>query len=518
MKFEKKLIMLKGLDYDCKGTVTMEKNASALKCLINTYGLEDLDEGEYFLAVRSLDLPCQMRPLGSLGKINTRFELPPGMQIDNLHCVVASIGKKLEPVMYGTLSENKLWRGNMLDGLHRVKGGWLIGGAATDGNEMEKAEYPALAPATGETAAAPNYSKGKLTDYFLEITPEKAEEPYKSLYSTASEPTPQNLTGYADMYDDSAIAEVNYYNFDKVNNQPPECYIPPKPAASTTGYVPPDYGYGHQVYSSSSGIRPEPKDLRREGAAQTNRSSPSDLYRGYIQNTAQAPSGVPKKSLKESGTSSLHGGGAGVTASSRYEEPLVVPPPVSLKAKADKPSPKVSPSADMWRTKRNDTGLSRERDFSYDEKFSPEEEAAVTTQALNPAYAIPTIKTYSASSAKTAARTARVKPLTFFDKTRDQIEALFEKYPKEERLKNLIEDSRWVKVDWDNRGRHYVVGLIGVGPEYISYGVPAKYTPDPPKELDGYCQWMPIDPKEPEKDGYWLMFQDAKTGGSVMEY
>ena len=509
MKFEKKLIMLKGLDYDCKGTVTMEKNASALKCLINTYGLEDLDEGEYFLAVRSLDLPCQMRPLGSLGKINTRFELPPGLEIDKLHCIVASVGKKVEPVMYGTLSGNKLWRGNMFDGLERVKGGWLIGGAASGGDGAEEKNNNVLAPVAGDTVAAPNYSKGKLTDYFLEITPEKAEEPYKSLYSTASEPTPQSLTQYADMYNDSVIAEVNYYKFADSGNEliydPADSVTSPKPASAVnSGYAPPDYGYGHQSYQPASEPRCAAKDLRSAGLNQAARSSPSDLYRGYIHNTSSA-SASSKKSLKENAQS----------AKVFDQEPavMVVPPPVSLKAKTDSPQIQIPPSADIWKAKHDYTGHRGADLFS-----SAEEEAAVTTQVLNPAYAIPTIKTYSASSAKSAARTARVKPITFFDKTRDQIEALFDKYPKEERLKNLIEDSRWVKVDWDSKGRHYVVGLIGAGPAYISYGVPAKYTPDPPKELDGYCQWMPIDPKEPEKEGYWLMFQDAKTGSSVMEY
>ncbi|MCL2369719.1 MAG: hypothetical protein FWC80_00590 [Firmicutes bacterium] len=535
MKFEKKLIMLKGLDYDCKGTVTMEKNASTLKCLINTYDLENLDDGEYFLAVRALDLPCQMRPLGSLGKISTRFDLPPGLDIDDLHCVVAQVGKNVEPVMYGTLSPNKLWRGNMFDGLQRVKGGWLIGGnggevvSETFGEEEKQPNYAALTSGSGEVTS-PSYSKGKLTDYFLDIVPEKAAEPYGSLYSSGgyrgdegqgvtsasyqgevaaagnwSQQSSGNLTDLAQMYDDSAVAEVNYFMEETAD------YIPPD---LPQGYAPPDYGYtgrssqasnprpsirqtaeeqsrvaSSEVRGSGADPRGTPSDysqvsLRGGNADEAiSRVTPTDLYRGYIQSAEPA---VPKKSIKD--------GIEHPAPKKESVDPIVVPPPVSLKAQPDSP-PNQNQSHNNGAV-NNDT---------------------VTTQVLNPAYAIPTIKTYSASSAKSAARTARVKPLSFFDKTRDQIESLFDKYPKEDRLKSLIEDSRWVKVDWDNRGRHYVVGIIGQGPEYIVYGVPAKYSPEPPKELDGYCQWLPLDPKEPQKEGYWLMFQDAKTGESIMK-
>lgn len=54
-------------------------------------------------------------------------------------------------------------------------------------------------------------------------------------------------------------------------------------------------------------------------------------------------------------------------------------------------------------------------------------------------------------------------------------------------------------------------------PKYICYGVPAKYSPYPPKELAGYCTFIPLSIFEMKGDGFWMLFQDAKTGECVIK-
>ena len=78
----------------------------------------------------------------------------------------------------------------------------------------------------------------------------------------------------------------------------------------------------------------------------------------------------------------------------------------------------------------------------------------------------------------------------------------------------LFRSSRFVKIAVEDSDKYYCVGLVG-SPDYICYAVPAVYTPQPPEELDGYCQWLPTDENRPEGDGFWVIYQDAVSGDSV---
>jgi hypothetical protein len=115
---------------------------------------------------------------------------------------------------------------------------------------------------------------------------------------------------------------------------------------------------------------------------------------------------------------------------------------------------------------------------------------------------------------KSHSKIARQAPISYYHQIADQLDELFEAFPDEPRLAVLLPDTKWVKVDYDNTGRYYVVGVIGKAkPSHICYGVPGVYSPTPPQEF-GYCQWLPID-TDPKGRGYWLMYQDAITGESV---
>ncbi len=119
------------------------------------------------------------------------------------------------------------------------------------------------------------------------------------------------------------------------------------------------------------------------------------------------------------------------------------------------------------------------------------------------------------NSADYAIPPEKARPVRYYDRIKAQVDGLFVKFPQAEELTKMLPDTKWVKVDYDGSGKHYVIGLIGDGPSYVCYGVPAKYTKTQPPELDGYCQWFPLNFDKPEGDGYWLMYQDANTGESV---
>lgn len=106
---------------------------------------------------------------------------------------------------------------------------------------------------------------------------------------------------------------------------------------------------------------------------------------------------------------------------------------------------------------------------------------------------------------------------TFFDGIKDQIETLFSKFPEEEILKQIIPDSKWVKIDYETKGEYYVVGLMYENDtiKYVCYGVPSTYSDEPPIDLKGFAQWLPIDSEKAEGFGYWITYQDAETGENV---
>jgi len=105
----------------------------------------------------------------------------------------------------------------------------------------------------------------------------------------------------------------------------------------------------------------------------------------------------------------------------------------------------------------------------------------------------------------------------FYNMISEQIDELFLKYPRENMLEQLIPESKWVKVDYENDGHFYVIGLIYEDAvlQYVCYGVPGEFSLEPPRELEKYSQWLPLNPKEPEGEGYWIMYQDADSGDAV---
>lgn len=100
----------------------------------------------------------------------------------------------------------------------------------------------------------------------------------------------------------------------------------------------------------------------------------------------------------------------------------------------------------------------------------------------------------------------------FFDMISEQLDDLFGKYPHFKELEELVPGSKWIKVDFENDGKYYIIGLIYENEvlKYIAYGVPGEKD-KLPDELNGFSQWLQLN----ENEGYWIMYQDAETGESI---
>lgn len=106
--------------------------------------------------------------------------------------------------------------------------------------------------------------------------------------------------------------------------------------------------------------------------------------------------------------------------------------------------------------------------------------------------------------------------LLYFKQVERQLDSLFQTYDSEENLSRAIDQSKWAKIDFNNDGKYYVVGIIynGTKPMCICYGVPDVQNSITPKELLGYAEWLPLE-MEGNFKGYWMMYQNCKDGECV---
>lgn len=104
----------------------------------------------------------------------------------------------------------------------------------------------------------------------------------------------------------------------------------------------------------------------------------------------------------------------------------------------------------------------------------------------------------------------------YYEQVKEEIKAVFEKFPEELSLKRILPHSKFVKINYAEN-KFYVIGVIYEMSKvkYICYGVPDKYSKNPPKELKGYCQFIPLSMFNIAGEGYWMMFQDAVNGSCV---
>ncbi len=110
------------------------------------------------------------------------------------------------------------------------------------------------------------------------------------------------------------------------------------------------------------------------------------------------------------------------------------------------------------------------------------------------------------------------KDSPYFEKVRGELDEIFKKFPEEQSLTNSLPHSKWAKIYY-SENKFYVVGIVfdqkDKKEKYICYGVPDKYSLSPPKELKGFCTFIPLSVFDMTGDGYWMMFQSAITGECI---
>ena len=102
----------------------------------------------------------------------------------------------------------------------------------------------------------------------------------------------------------------------------------------------------------------------------------------------------------------------------------------------------------------------------------------------------------------------------FYQQVEKSIQYLFETKQEDNLLQSFIEDSKFVKVEYEETKDFYSVGIIyeNEEPKYICYALPCEEGSPPPENLAKFAQFLPIG----NHKGYYLMYQDAKTGENIV--
>ncbi len=499
MEFIKKLVILKGNSF--RGTVSFERNAFGDFAHLRAHGLRDLTSGEYVLAIKSNGNVIK-RELGSLGSINVRFEIF-GIDLSNAHCVLFD-NVTCEPLMYGTNAKTELWLGNVMDGIIAVK---------TKDSAIK----------TIENKAKLDYSlrEGKrIEDYFLDVLP----------------------------YCDNAVAEVNYYlNETSANITDSDTLV----KKATDGTV---ADSSDAPAHDSSGIvgnkgktAPAPDDSptlvkkATDGAVADNSDAPAHDSSGIVGNkgkTAPAPDDsdtltktapddsdtlvkkVTDGAVADNSDAPAHDssgivGNTGKTVESNVidsNDVTLSNAPIFASESAQAFSRKKPTPAQRYKSYvyRNATygGV-----FEFSDKLNGD--GQVYSETATTVLGDVKVKKASEYSLSDAVKNGTHKA-TFYELIKPQLDEMFKKGERFPLLEQLLPESTWTKIRYDEN-RCYYVGVIAT--DYVAYAVDGTFAPTPPKELGVDASFVPKSSNDLNGEGFWIMFQSGVDGQSVkVEY
>lgn len=101
--------------------------------------------------------------------------------------------------------------------------------------------------------------------------------------------------------------------------------------------------------------------------------------------------------------------------------------------------------------------------------------------------------------------------LTYYREVKDKLDEVFEKYPRDERLKAIFPMSEWVNSEGALLGVIYEEGV----PRYLCVAVEALK--EPPAEVKERGVFVPKT-QFSDEEGFYVVFQDADTGEYVRVY
>ena len=562
--FEKKLIVLSGINIKGTATASISQSAYGVSVQVSA-NINTTDALDLVLVVRCGD-DRQMIELGTKSKVCQKSPLKQDIKDwNNIHCILLNrIKSDYIVLMYGTNSEKVLWQGNMLDGLPEQV---LQSSIAHSVSEIQNSKFKIQNEVksellhSAETAQEQSTQNLKVSiennvrnapyehnvadairnqilpqsfDYSVshsdevqEYTSDQGHEyPYFATNQYGSDPFKDLVNT---QYDDIAIASVNYYQEENKNLQ-----VKSHQKQNDNNYV--DVQHHLEIISpheeraildrrANVADIPQLKDIDFEKLPNRYKNTSPPIIDNNINNTYEKSIQNTKHAVTYSPIPNTH---HAVTYSPiPNTHHAVTYSPIQNRDSIDfrNQNRNIVESIDFTnlpnKFRQNQNSNYTHRANHTIPNFSKNYNIQSNINPQNYGYNVGVFDTLDSKDIPTLyndtskVANQNILPTTFWDQVSEQVEKLFVDYPPEANLNKLLPDTKWVKVDYDNNGKYFVVGLIGKEkPRFVCYGVPDTFSSEPPREFDGYCQWMPLQ-DDPKGKGYWVMYQDATSGESV---
>lgn len=519
MEFAKKLYIMTGRGEE-KGAVTVERNAFGTFAEVSVYNLKHCAAPRYFAFISDTVKVFPMRTKGKydLGKVS----LSPAHT-----AVVTALNGTITVELYGTDSGRRMWQGNLCDLIGRKIDEFEKTAMEKDGEKGAPAQEDAQNLLSLFPSPDIDYDDGAIAkvNYFSNV--------YSSRKKTPSEIAFEQMR-LAELGDNLIRARLNVDSLCDSENKEQDC-LPPQ--------------MDERMHT----------DERAQSATAANRESAARLSTGAAREEAQQSWG--EASLNDEAKEEIvrteeveaktEGGEKELSPFARYiysfrnelierqkmqeadcassmpadRETLVVKQETERESEPSSEAAAALSGSDCVEAviKGGPAALVQSESREGGRGESKEQAAADNEQQESPLSDssasdddedVPAAPKADFNKSSQQLREAKPEKLNFYERVKSQLDRLFESNPKDAALEKLLPSSTFVRVAVDNSDKYYCVGIIGK-PDYICYAVPALYTPQPPEELDGYCQWLPLSPDVPNGNGYWLIYQDAVTGDSV---
>ncbi|MBQ9729875.1 MAG: hypothetical protein IJV80_03585 [Clostridia bacterium] len=103
----------------------------------------------------------------------------------------------------------------------------------------------------------------------------------------------------------------------------------------------------------------------------------------------------------------------------------------------------------------------------------------------------------------------------YYFSVKDELDALFEKYPRDDTLKEAFSSCEWVRLKGEAERPEYLVGVVyeNLRAKYVCYAVRGRVN-EPPEEIKDVCAFVPHSVFN-EDEGFFVIFQSAATGECI---
>ena len=113
-------------------------------------------------------------------------------------------------------------------------------------------------------------------------------------------------------------------------------------------------------------------------------------------------------------------------------------------------------------------------------------------------------------------RAVATDPDGYYLAVKEEIDKLFQTYPRDKTLAGAFSCGEWVRVKGTAKQPEYLVGVLRMDGKvrYICYALRADDKNNPPDEIKNVCAFVPTDFYHEDK-GFFVIFQSASSGECI---